>query len=516
LSFGHRDGRINDLSYDLLVIGGGIHGAGIARDAAGRGLSVLLVEKDSLASHTSSASSKLVHGGLRYLEYLKLRLVRESLTERETLLAIAPHLVHRQRFVLPYRSRLRPAWAVRLGLFLYDRLGRNSTLEGSSRIRFDASPYGAPLLRKLRSGFAYSDCTVDDSRLVVLNAKDAAERGADVRVGHRFMRATRDGREWRAEIRDEAADSGYVVSARAIVNAAGPWVAEVLAGRLDAPGRHAVRLVKGSHIVVPRLYEGEQAYALQHTDRRLVFVIPYQEHFTLIGTTDVPWAGAPGPALIDAAEIDYLCQVVNRCFERQIAPADVVWSFAGIRALQDDGSTRASAVTRDYVLELDTADGAAPVLSVIGGKLTTYRRLSEQALESLVPFIGPMREPWTAAEPLPGGDLPDGDVEEFADELRHRWPFLERAECRRLVRAYGTRASRLLEPVRSRADLGEDFGGGMTRIEVDYLVREEWARSAHDIHWLHSKTGLRATAEDRQRLQDYLGQRVPEDAFVGR
>jgi glycerol-3-phosphate dehydrogenase len=496
------------VSYDLLVVGGGIHGAGIARDAAGRGLSVLLVEKDSLGAHTSSASSKLVHGGLRYLEYFKLRLVRESLSERETLLAIAPHIVHRQRFVLPYRDRLRPAWAVRVGLFLYDRLDWQSTLEGSAHVRFDASPYGLPLLRELSSGFAYSDCTVDDSRLVILNVKDAAERGAGVRVGHRFLGAARDGASWRAEIRNEAGDSAYTVSARAIVNAAGPWVAEVLSGLTGTGGRRHVRLVKGSHIVVPRLYEGAQAYALQHNDRRLVFVIPWQEEFTLIGTTDVPWQGTPAPAQIGAAEIDYLCQAVNRCFKRQVAPADVVWTFAGIRALQDDGSTRASAVTRDYRLDLDAPAGRPPVLSVIGGKITTYRRLAEQALEALAPHLPPMREPWTSETPLPGGDILGRDADVLAASLHRLWPFLHEAEARRLACAYGTRASRWLEGARSRADLGEDFGGGMSRREVDYLVREEWARSPEDVYWRHSKTGLHATPAEAAQLRDYLGAKL--------
>lgn len=494
------------MPYDLLIIGGGINGAGIGRDAAGRGLSVLLVEQDGLARHTSSASSKLVHGGLRYLEYLHLRLVRKSLMERERLLAIAPHLVSRKRFVLPYRSWLRPAWAVRLGLLLYDWLGRSSTLESSARVRFASSAYGAPLRPGLKFGFAYSDCTVDDSRLVILNAKDAALRGADIRVGHRLVRAVRDGTEWRADIHCKATGVSYTVSARVIVNAAGPWVAEVLTGRLGTECRQPVRLVKGSHIVVSRLYEGDHAYALQHTDRRLVFVIPYLDNYTLIGTTDMPWHGAPGPAAIDPAETEYLCQVVNRSFERQIAPVDVVWSYAGIRALQDDGAAQASAVTRDYALELDAPAGRAPVLSVLGGKITTYRHVAELALEKLAPYLGPMHEPWTSSAPLPGGDLPGGDVDAFIVLLRRRWPFLDDAEARRLAGAYGTRALQLLESVRSRADMGEEFGGGMTRLEVDYLVREEWARSAEDIAWRHSKTGLRATPTEQQRLRDYLGE----------
>jgi glycerol-3-phosphate dehydrogenase len=505
LSFGHRGGRINDLSYDLLVIGGGIHGAGIARDAAGRGLSVLLVEKDGLASHTSSASSKLVHGGLRYLEYFHLRLVRESLMERERLLAIAPHLVERRRFVLPYRSRLRPAWAVRLGLFLYDWMGRRSTLGPSEGFRFAHSPYGQPLQTKLRYGFAYTDCTTDDSRLVILNAKDAAERGAHVRVGHRFVRATRDGRHWRAEIRDEASGAPRNVTARAIVNAAGPWVSEVLRGRLGAANGRQLRLVKGSHIVIPRLYEGDHAYAFQHTDRRLVFVIPYLGEFTLVGTTDVPWTGDPGPASIEPQETEYLCEVVSRGFKRPVVPTDVRWSFAGIRALQDDGAARASAITRDYALDLDAPAGLPPVLSIVGGKLTTYRVLAEEALEKLEPHLGKLAPPWTATAALPGGNITGGQFEALPPALGRLFPYLGDAECRRLARAYGTRAMRMLEGTKSRADLGESFGGGLTRLEVDYLRREEWARSADDVLWRHSKAGLWAKADEVRRLRAYLG-----------
>ncbi len=493
------------LSHDLLVIGGGIHGAGIARDAAGRGLSVLLVEKDSLAAHTSSASSKLVHGGLRYLEYFHLRLVRESLAERERLLAIAPHLVERRRFVLPYRSRLRPAWAVRLGLFLYDWMGRRSTLGPSQGVRFAESPYGGPLRPALRFGFVYTDCTTDDSRLVILNAKDAAERGADIRVGHQFLGATREGTAWHARIRDEANAHAYTAVARAIVNAAGPWVGEVLTGRLGAERGSPLRLVKGSHIVVPRLYDGDQAYALQHADRRLVFVIPYLGDFTLIGTTDVPWSGEPGPVAIEPMETEYLCDVVTRAFQRSVSPADVVWSFAGIRALQDDGAKRASAVTRDYALDLDVPAGRAPVLSIVGGKLTTYRVLAEQALEKLAPHLGPLPAPWTGSAPLPGGDIGGGNFDALPPALGRLFPFLGEADCLRLARAYGTRAMRLLDGVTSRAGLGEAFGGGLTRLEVDYLVREEWARSADDVLWRHTKCGLWSTPAEARRLRDYLG-----------
>ena len=496
------DGR----PFDLLVVGGGINGVGIARDAAGRGLSVLLVEQAGLAHHTSSASSKLIHGGLRYLEHFKFRLVRESLIERERLLAVAPHLVHRMRFILPFEHWLRPAWAVRVALFLYDRLGSKNNLERSVNVRFARSPYGEPLRRNQRRGFAYSDCTVDDSRLVILNARDAADRGAVLRIGQRLVRAARERGLWRAEIADSTSQQSYEVKARAIVNAAGPWVSEVLNQRLGETGVTA-RLVKGSHIVVRRLYEGDHAYVLQHPDRRIVFVIPYREDFTLIGTTDVPWPGEPGHVSIDPAETDYLCQTVNKYFERQIGPGDVVWSYAGIRALWDDGATDAWAVTRDYVLEVDAAGGAAPVLSVFGGKITTYRSLAEKALEKLEPYLGALAAPWTGTTPLAGGDIAAGDCEAFITGIRQRWPFLGRSEAHRLAFTYGTRISRFLDGVASREAMGEDFGGGLTRVEADYLIREEWARTAEDLYWRHTKTGLHATPAQQQRLAAWLQNR---------
>lgn len=493
-----------DDAFDLLIVGGGINGAGIARDAAGRGLRVLLVEQAGLASHTSSSTTKLIHGGLRYLEYFKFRLVREALTERERLLGIAPHLVSRQRFILPYSRLHRPAWLVRFGLFLYDRLGSGGSLERSANVRLAGSELGLPLRRNLKRGFAFSDCTVDDSRLVILNARDAADHGAVVQTGHRLVRALREGRLWRAEIECVASQRKYVVSARAIVNAAGPWISAILTESLGSRGRQSVRLVKGSHIVVRRLYKGEHAYVLQHSDRRIVFVIPYQDDFTLIGTTDVPWQGEPGPVTIDSAETDYLYQAVNRYFEQPIGPGDVVWSFSGLRPLWDDASTEASAVTRDFVLDIEAPRGQAPVLSVFGGKVTNYRHVAEVGLEKLEPWLAPLAAAWTLTEPLPGGDIPGGDVEAFAAGLCRRWPFLGLPQARRLACAYGTRVSRLLDGVRSRDAMGEDFGGGMTRIEVDYLVREEWALSADDIYWRHSKTGLQATPADQQRLAAYM------------
>jgi glycerol-3-phosphate dehydrogenase len=491
-------------AFDLLIVGGGINGAGIARDAAGRGLRVMLVEQAGLAHFTSSASTKLVHGGLRYLEYFHFRLVREALLERERLLAIAPHLVRRMRFVLPYEPTRRPAWLVRLGLFVYDHLVRNSTLERSSNVRFATSILGKPLRKTLRRGFGYSDCTVDDSRLVVLNAKDAALRGAVVRVGHRMVGATRERGRWQVNIEHSATKRAYSVSARAIANAAGPWVAEVLTDRLAGSSQHAVRLIKGSHIVVRRLYEGGQAYVLQHADRRIVFVIPYQNDFTLIGTTDIPWQGEPGPMTIDAAEVEYLCQTVNAYFVRQIAAHDVVWSYSGVRPLFDDDAPDASAVTRDYVLDVQAPPGEAPLLSVFGGKITTYRRLAEHALEKLEPHLGPMAASWTGSTALPGGDIPNGDMESFVSDVQDRWPFLGAPLAWRLAGAYGTRIALLLGEIESCRDMGEDFGGGLTRLEVDFLMGEEWATSVEDLYWRHSKAGLYASPADERRLAAYL------------
>jgi glycerol-3-phosphate dehydrogenase len=489
---------------DLLIVGGGINGAGIARDAAGRGRRVMLLEQSGLAHFTSSASTKLIHGGLRYLEYLQLRLVREALRERERLLSIAPHLVRRAQFVLPHQRHLRPAWLVRLGLLGYDALATGSSLERSRGVRFATSELGHPLQKSLVRGFTYSDCTVDDSRLVILNARDAHERGAEIRVGHRLLRAARAGAGWRAEILELATGRTYAVTARALVNAAGPWIGEVLNERIGGRSQRAVRLIKGSHIVVRRSYAGEQAYVLQNPDRRIVFVIPYQDDFTLIGTTDVEWSGPPGPVSISAAETDYLCRTVNAYFKQPIGPADVVWSYAGIRSLCDDAGAQAAELTRDYLLDLEAPPGQAPVLTVFGGKITTYRPLAEQAMSRLAPFLPGLSGAWTGDRPLPGGDFPDGGLPAFLAHASRRWPFLPAPQLRRLVHAYGTRLARLLDGVASREAMGQHFGGGLTQIEVDYLVRQEWACSTEDLYWRHTKTGLHASAADEQRLTEFL------------
>ena len=491
--------------YDLLVIGGGINGAGIARDAAGRNLRVMLVEQDDLAQHTSSASTKLLHGGLRYLEYYEFRLVREALRERERLLRMAPHIIWPLCFVLPHGRHLRPAWLLRLGLFLYDHLGGRQTLPGSRSVHFHDNPLGSALKSDITRGFAYSDCWVEDSRLVVLNAMDAAARGGDIRTRTRLVEAVREANCWRAVLEDQATGLRETVIARVIVNAGGPWVEQVLTKRLGIAGGKHVRLIKGSHIIVPKLFTGEHAYILQNDDRRIVFAIPYEQRFTLIGTTDIPWAGDPGsPVVINADETQYLCDSVNRYFAKAIGPADVVWSYAGLRPLYDDAASDASAVTRDYVLDINAPAKAAPLLSVFGGKITTYRRLAEHAMEKLASYFPHMGKPWTDGASLPGGDILNGDFEGFVEELHRTRPFLPRALARRLARAYGTRVATLLGAARTMADLGEDFGGGLTQAEVDYLRRAEWALTPDDILWRRSKLGLHVPEETATRLAEYL------------
>jgi glycerol-3-phosphate dehydrogenase len=490
------------LDCDILIIGGGINGTGIARDAAGRGLSVVLVEQDDLAAHTSSASTKLIHGGLRYLEQYEFGLVREALRERERLLAIAPHIIWPMRFVLPHSADMRPAWLLRLGLFLYDHLGGRRSLPGTQALRFSGSGLGAGLAGHVRLGFAYSDCWVEDSRLVVLNAVDAAARGARILTRTRLLAARRDGAVWRATLRDVGSGGESTVSARMLVNAAGPWVAEVLGARLGENAPQRTRLVKGSHIVVKRIYRGDHAYIFQNQDQRIVFAIPYERRYTLIGTTDVPYDGDPDAVAISPAETEYLCASVNRWLARPVEPDDVVWAYAGVRALFDDGSDNASEVTRDYVLDLDAPAGGAPRLAVFGGKITTYRSLAEQALAKLG-VAGPS---WTAGTPLPGGDVPEGNFAAFARDLAAAYPFLPATLARRLARAYGTRATRILGRAVTMAALGEDFGGGLTEAEVEYLRREEFARTAEDILWRRSKLGLHVPADTPRRLAAYLQQ----------
>ena len=489
---------------DLLIVGGGINGAGIARDAAGRGLSVLLVERGDLAGATSSASSKLIHGGLRYLEFGEFRLVREALVEREVLMRMAPHLIHPAEFVLPHDRSLRPRWMLRLGLLLYDHLGGRERLPPSRRIDPRRDALGVPLRPDISAAFVYSDCQTDDARLVIANARDAARRGARVARGVEFVSARRAGALWRVELRGPDGARSEI-EARALVNAGGPWAMEIARRAGVEHGRAALRLVKGSHIVVPRLYEGAQAYMLQNDDRRIVFVLPFERDFTLIGTTEAPFEG--DPAVVDCTEEEatYLCRAVSRWFARAVSPSSILWRYAGVRPLYEDHAASASAVTRDYVLLRDGEAPAAPMLSVLGGKITTYRRLAEHALERLaLPCTGGA---WTARAPLPGGVLAGSSVEATTAALRSSYSWLDAAAADQLLRRYGSEAATVLGDARRAEDLGEAFGAGLTAREVDWLRREEWAQSADDILWRRTKLGLRLAAAERGLLEEYLARR---------
>ena len=508
--------------YDLAIIGGGINGAGIARDAAGRGLSVLLVEQNDLASATSSASTKLIHGGLRYLEHFEFRLVSEALAEREALLAIAPHIIWPQEFVLPHEPHLRPAWMIRSGLFLYDHLGRGrfalrggrSSLPTSRRVALDGDGYGAGLKPEFSTGFSYYDCWVDDARLVVANARSAAARGARILPRTRLAGARRGADGWTLTLEDPAGRNEREAVARVLINAAGPWVKSLLDREIGIDPQEetrsaGVRLVKGSHIVVPRIHEKRHAYILQNPDRRIIFMIPYEREFTLIGTTDVQvHAGSEHEYTSPAAtlgEIAYLCESASRYSARTITPREVVWSYSGVRALYDDGRSDPSDVTRDYHLLLDTGnDGSAPpLLSVFGGKITTYRRLAEHALEDLEHWF-PGTRAWTRTEPLPGGDFKGRTFAKLVEELQARYPQLPPLLVARLARRHGTHATRVLGKSRSAADLGENFGGGLYELELRYLFDHEWAREADDVLWRRTKCGLHMTEAERVRVADVM------------
>ncbi len=486
--------------YDLAVIGGGVNGCGVARDAAGRGARVLLLEQGDLAQGTSSASTKLIHGGLRYLEHYEFGLVREALAERERLWAIAPHIIAPMRFVLPHVPGLRPRWMLRIGLFLYDHMGGRRALPATRSIDLRRHPAGAALKAGFGPAFLYADGWVDDARLVVLNARDAADRGATIRVRTPVERLDRQDDGW---IIHSGAES---FAARAIVNCAGPAVLDLLA-RAGCSARHGIRLVRGSHIVVPRLFDHDCAYFLQLPDERIVFAIPYERDFTLIGTTDQDHDGPLDHVVASAEEVAYLCAAANRFFRRQISPAAICWSFAGVRPLVDDGSDRPEAATRGYRLELDGGEGAgAPILSVFGGKITSYRHLAEAVMEQLAPLLPVLKgSGWTASAPLPGGDFPKEGREELIAGLHRDYPFLDTALVHRIGCAYGSHARRWLGNAKSLAALGTDFGHGLTTAEVDYLVEREWARDVEDIIWRRTKLGLRFDAAQVGALREYLG-----------
>ena len=495
--------------FDLAIVGGGINGTGIARDAAGRGLRTVLIEQNDLASGTSSASSKLIHGGLRYLEHGQFRLVHEALREREALLRAAPHLVRPMRFVLPIDEARRSASLLRLGLLLYDWIGWRKILPATRELDLVTDEAGLPLKVRFHHAFEYSDCFADDARLVVLNAVDAAERGAVIRTRTRCVRAER-GDSWRLVL--IARGQRDVVAARILVNAAGAW-SEIFAETalrqgLEHRPQHRLRLDKGSHIVVRRLYDHDRAYILQAADKRVVFAIPFERDFTLIGTTDRTFAGDPSTATPSGEEIDYLCRVANEYFRTEIGAADVVWAFAGVRSLYDDGARKAQDIGRDYELILDKRYGEAPLLTVYGGKITTYRRLAEHVLARLRHFF-PHSRPWTAQSHLPGGDFVYDGLDTLVERTLRTWPFLRTDHARRLVRAYGSRVERVLENIGRAEDLGTIFGVDLTAAEVRYLMRKEWAQTADDVLWRRSKLGLRFSPEQTAALERFMAEAHP-------
>jgi glycerol-3-phosphate dehydrogenase len=500
-----QDAAVREAAYDVLVVGGGINGCGIARDAAGRGLSVLLCEQDDLAAHTSSASTKLIHGGLRYLEHYELGLVRKSLQEREVLLRAAPHIMWPLRFVMPHDAHLRPAWLIRAGLFLYDNLAKREILPGSASINLRKHAAGAPLQDRFRRGFIYSDGWADDARLVALNALDAAERGAEILTRTRCEKLERAARGWSATLVDSRGHRRRV-SARAVVNATGPWVSNFLRGAAPVQSSRHIRLVKGSHIVVRKMFEHRFAYIFQNVDRRIIFAIPYEQDFTLIGTTDVDYQGDPSKVAIEPEEIRYLCALPDQYFKKRITEADVVWSYSGVRPLVGDAALDASQVTRDYSLDLHGGD--APLLSVFGGKITTYRKLSEEAVDKLAPLLGNQTPAWTARAFLPGGDLPAGNFAPFLRTVEKRYPWLPANLRTRYARAYGTRIFTFLKNASSRANLGEELFPQLYECEADYLCRTEWARTVEDILWRRTKLGLHRPDDAAVRLYNWLSAHV--------
>ncbi len=490
--------------HDIFVIGGGINGCGIARDAVGRGYSVYLAEMNDLGSGTSSGSTKLIHGGLRYLEHYEFRLVREALMEREVLWRAAPHIIWPMRFVLPYAQGIRPAWLIRLGLFLYDHIGGRKMLPPTRTLDMHTDPSGKPLKPLFSKAFEYSDCWVNDARLVVLNARDAADRGATIRTRAKVTSARRDNGHWKISVEDMQSGQTEEVKARLIVNAAGPWVDKVLAGTVGQNDVHNVRLVQGSHIVVKRKFTDTRAYFFQNKDGRIIFAIPYEEDFTLIGTTDQDYEGDPAKVAISEREIDYLCDAASEYFAEPVRRADIVWTYSGVRPLYDDGASKAQEATRDYVLKADGGDGQPPLLNIFGGKITTYRRLAESMLEKIEGFLGKKGKPWTATATLPGGDFPATGFDAEVASLKRGYPFLDQRLAKRLVRLYGTRARGILGLAKSMGDLGRAFGADLYEAEIRYLVTNEWAVTAEDVLWRRTKRGLHFSTEERAALDTYM------------
>lgn len=516
-------------TYDIFVIGGGINGCGIARDAAGRGLSVGLAEMNDLASATSSASTKLFHGGLRYLEYFEVNLVRHALAEREVLLTAMPHISWPMRFVLPYHpdmrfegttptSRIlntvmpwmkgrRPAWLIRFGLMLYDNLGGRKILPGTKTLDLRVSAEGAPLDDRFEKAFEYSDCWIEDSRLVVLNARDAEQRGAEIMVRTKVVSAARVDDLWEITLEDIASGEVRTIHCHMLVNAGGPWVGDIIQQKVRINSKEGVRLVRGSHIVTRKLYDHDKCYFFQGEDGRIIFAIPYETDFTLIGTTDAEHADPDQRPECTDEERDYLVGFVNKYLKEDISSEDVVWSYSGVRPLYDDGQSSATAATRDYTLKVEAA-GGAPILNVFGGKITTYRKLAEDAMDKIVPFFPGTSGHWTAGVALPGGDFAVGDFDKLVDKLAADYPYLSPFWARRLVRAYGTDSWELLGGAKSEDELGRNFGATLTEQEIDWLMKREYARTAEDIVWRRNKLGLRLSAEEISDLEKFMAEKL--------
>lgn len=494
--------------YDLAIIGGGINGCGIARDAAGRGLSVFLCEQGDLANGTSSASTKLIHGGLRYLEYYEFRLVREALREREVLLNAAPHIIWPLRFILPHHKGLRPSWLIRLGLFLYDHLGGRKLLPPTSSLDLLRDEAGQVLKQNYSKGFEYSDCWVMDSRLVVLNAMAAREKGADIRTHTPLLSAIRTGKQWQLQMYDTKTEQEYTVHANVLVNASGPWLDELMPKISSIKRSKQIRMVKGSHIIVKQLFEHDRAYIFQNSDGRIVFAIPYENEFTLIGTTDVDFNGNPSEVAISEDEVDYLCKAASEYFTHDVEKKDVVSSFSGIRPLFDDGKNKAQAATRDYVLQLDSGENEPPLLSIYGGKITTYRKLAESVIEKLQPYLPDSKGEWTETECLPGGDFHPNEFDSEISSLLVQSPFLSPTLATHLVRHYGSLAKKMTANITSKEELGTPFGHELYGFEVDYLIEQEWAESSDDILWRRTRMGLYLTEQQVIALDEYIAQKL--------
>jgi glycerol-3-phosphate dehydrogenase len=494
---------------DIFVIGGGINGCGIARDAAGRGYSVRLAEMNDLASGTSSWSSKLIHGGLRYLEHYKFKLVRESLGEREVLLKMAPHIIWPMRFVLPHHSSMRPAWLLRLGLFLYDHMGKRKLLPGTKQLNLTTDPVGKSLKSIFSKGFEYSDCWVNDARLVVLNAQDAREHGAIIETRTKVVSARREKGYWSISTKNCRSGEISLHKARLLVNASGPWVDKVLGEALKSNRSNNVRLVQGSHIVVPKIHDHDRAYIFQNADNRIIFALPYEQDYTLIGTTDHDYQGDPADVKITESEISYICSSASEYFEKPVNVGDVVWSYSGVRPLYDDGATEAQEATRDYVLRVDGDE--LPLINIFGGKITTYRKLSESMMEKIEALIGVRSGPWTAASCLPGGNFEVADYDSLVSKLNQEFKFLDLLLAKRLIRSYGTNAWTLMKGAFNIEDMGQDFGGALSAREVEYLMKYEWAECAEDVVWRRSKLGIRLDKKQVSAIDDWMHQKIISD-----